>query len=331
VKPKENRRQDVWLGLFVLAALAVLITGSLWIAGSTLLGPPRILYRVRLPDSAGVEAGDRVRFAGVAVGRVSSVRLREDRDWPVAVQISIRPEVVLHEDSTASIASSSLLGSAFLQLEAGTPGSPRLPEGAEILGRPPGGIDAALARAEEVAAKTSDLIGRTADVIDSFSVQLSSLTSRAERALSDENVENLGLLLSSLRESVDSSAPRMAELFENLERMSGHLDESAEELPDLTRRLGTILAGLEQAFGADGERLGGLLDTAEGSLAAARDSLEMLGGNREQIEDLVRDFAETAANLKSLSQQLKERPYSLVRVKPLPERKPGDGLAEGSR
>ena len=85
------------------------------------------------------------------------------------------------------------------------------------------------------------------------------------------------------------------------------------------------------AFGAEGEHLGELIDTAEGGLAAARDSLDMLGGNREQIEAAVRDFAETAANLKSFSQELKERPYSLVRIKPLPDRKPGDGVAEGRR
>ena len=43
------------------------------------------------------------------------------------------------------------------------------------------------------------------------------------------------------------------------------------------------------------------------------------------------DFAATAANLKSLSQQLKERPYSLVRIKSLPDRRPGDGVEEGRR
>lgn len=331
MKRKENRRQDIWLGLFVLAALAVLITGSLWIAGSNIFGAQRIPYQVLLPDSAGIQTGDRVRLAGVAVGRVRSVRLREDREWPVVLQISVRQEVALHQDSTASIASASLLGSAFLQLEAGTPGGPRLPEGAEILGRPPAGIDAALARAEEVAARTGDLIDRTADILDSLSVQFSSLASRAERVLSDENTANLGHLIASLREGVDSGAPHMAELFENLERLTANLDESAEELPDLTRRLNGILAGLERAFGAEGEQLGGLLDTAEGSLAAARDSLDMLGGNREQIEAAVRDFAETAANLKNFSQELKERPYSLVRIKPLPDRKPGDGVAEGRR
>ena len=36
MKAKESRRQDVWLGLFVLIALGVLVTGSLYLVGEIL-------------------------------------------------------------------------------------------------------------------------------------------------------------------------------------------------------------------------------------------------------------------------------------------------------
>ena len=38
----EHKRADVRVGIFVLCALIILVVGSLWIAGSTLLAPQRI-------------------------------------------------------------------------------------------------------------------------------------------------------------------------------------------------------------------------------------------------------------------------------------------------
>ena len=78
-----ERWSDVKVGVFVLVALAILIAGSLWIAGGS-----SVRARVRFPttccsqDSGGVVAGDRVRVAGVAVGRV--------RTWSCAPRTSGR-------------------------------------------------------------------------------------------------------------------------------------------------------------------------------------------------------------------------------------------------
>ena len=66
----DNRSAEVKTGLFVLTALAVLVVGSLWIVGSTPLSGGQTEYRILMKDSGGIRAGDRVRVAGVEVGRV---------------------------------------------------------------------------------------------------------------------------------------------------------------------------------------------------------------------------------------------------------------------
>ena len=43
------------------------------------------------------------------------------------------------------------------------------------------------------------------------------------------------------------------------------------------------------------------------------------------------DLRDTVANLKSFSQQVRERPYSLVRIRDEPERRPGDGARRSSK
>jgi hypothetical protein len=91
------------------------------------------------------------------------------------------------------------------------------------------------------------------------------------------------------------------------------------------------VADLQAALGPDGERLARVLESAESSLTRADETFSVLGGNRGEIEATLRDLRDTLANLKAFSQLVKERPYSLVRVKPAPQREPGDGVKENSR
>jgi hypothetical protein len=113
--------------------------------------------------------------------------------------------------------------------------------------------------------------------------------------------------------------------------MAGQVEDGLEGLPGLRASLDALVADLHAAVGPDGERLARVLEAAETSLNRADETLSVLGGNRGEIEATLRDLRDTLANLKAFSQLVKERPYSLVRVKPEPQREPGDGVKESSR
>ena len=85
-----ERVKDIKVGAFVLSALAVLVVGSLWVAGSRALGAPRVEYVVRITESGGLQAGDRVRVAGVSIGRIKEVALDPGSAWPVTFRVAAR-------------------------------------------------------------------------------------------------------------------------------------------------------------------------------------------------------------------------------------------------
>ena len=133
----------------------------------------------------------------------------------------------------------------------------------------------------------------------------------------------LETILASLRTTLDEASPRIATMVDDLGVTARTLREGAQELPGMTEQIDGILASFDEAIGADGERLVRLLDSAERALDAAG---ETLGG--EEVDLMLRDLADTASNLKALSQQLKERPFSLVRIRSDPPRKPGEGRSK---
>jgi phospholipid/cholesterol/gamma-HCH transport system substrate-binding protein len=326
-----KRSADVRVGLFVLVALALLIAGSLWIAGSSFFGAPPIGYTVLMKDSAGLRSGDRVRIAGVPVGRIQRVLLQPGAEWPVAMQVGLRRELTIHVDATARITTAGLLGTAFLQIEPGSPDAPELPPGSEIRGTSGGGLDAAMARIDELSVSAIGLLEQTSGLVDQVAGELDPIMSNLQLLLSAENAEHLRGILAALDQTAGDAGPRLNALLTNLESVSARLDEGLEVLPDLTQDVSALIADVRTGFGPEGSRLAGLLDTAQGALLSADEALSMLGNNRAELETAMRDLATTVSNLKAFSQLVKERPYSLVRVKSEPERSPGDGLKEGGQ
>ena len=326
-----SRMSDVKVGAFVLVALAILIAGSLWLAGSAMIGPPRVDYRVRMKDAGGLQAGDRVRVSGVSVGRVEAIELRPEEDWPVVLSIHVKRSVPIKTDAEATLGTAGLLGASYLEIRIGSATAPRLGAGGEIHSVPPSGIEQALARVDEIAVKATALLDQLSGIFETVSTEIAPILHNLSRLLSEENAANLHQMLADLRHTTRDVGPRLTGLLERADGLLGGLEHGTAQLPELTAELEALVADLRTAIGPGGERLSGLLDTAESSLGRAGDTLGVVGSNRDELEAAIRDLSDTLANLKAFSQQVKEHPYRLVRIKHAPDRDPGDGVSAGPR
>ena len=328
---EESRLAEAKVGLFVLGALTLLLVGALWISRVSLLGERQNLYEVLMKDSAGVREGDGVRVAGVEVGRVKHVSLHPEQEWPVSLQVLLDLEIMVHADSSARIGSLGLLGSTFLEIDPGSAQAPPLSPGSPILGQETATLAKLLAQVDQISGKAINLVDQTTRTLDQVSGQLQPLMTQAGLFLSEENASAVRDLLVTTRGTLKESAPRIAELVRKLDLISDKVDRSLEGMPDLSRRLSRVVDDLDAALGPDGSRLVGVLDSAQSSITSAGHTLSMVNGKRGEVEAIVNDLHEAAANLKALSRTLKERPFSLVRIKPEPDRQPGSGTEREPR
>ena len=76
----------------------------------------RYVVRARFSSATGLKQGAPVRIAGVKVGIVSALALR---DYEAEAALSIRRSVELPKDTIASIRTEGLLGNAFVSLSPG--------------------------------------------------------------------------------------------------------------------------------------------------------------------------------------------------------------------
>jgi ABC-type transporter Mla subunit MlaD len=113
-----SRREQVWVGLFVLVAAGLLIGTVLSVAGTFSRGsiPHRAYYKF----AGGLEPGARVRFGGMKAGSVQRVRVDPDDPTRIEVDFNVAPDLPLKTDSVAKISSLGPLGDNYLELTTGT-------------------------------------------------------------------------------------------------------------------------------------------------------------------------------------------------------------------
>lgn len=326
---ERTRQGDVKVGLFVLLALVLLVAGSLWVVGVSWFGSKQVPYIVLMRDSGGVQSGDRVRFAGVAVGRVEEVRLRpDDHDWPVRIEVTLAPDIPVRVDSDARIVSAGLLGSSLLTIGSGSPEQPLLAPGGEIQGIPTAGLDETIAHVDQIGEMVIQLLDQMSLLLVEVTQEIGPLLNSTQQFTSGENAENVQAILVSLRTMTEDTSPRVVRLLDRLDAVVADLDKNLDAFPGLAEHATELLARLQVAVGPDGARLTRVLDAAESGLSSADETLSMLAGSRQDLEWMMRDLRDTVANLKAFSQHVKERPFSLVRVKMPAERRPGQDTAQ---
>lgn len=104
---------ETWMGLVVL-----LIAGSfLWVAYSVSDFSPAgdLELSAEFSTAGGLKIGDDVRLSGISIGKVVDLSL-DTESFTANVRLAIADDVALPSDSSARIASASLLGGNYLEI-----------------------------------------------------------------------------------------------------------------------------------------------------------------------------------------------------------------------
>jgi phospholipid/cholesterol/gamma-HCH transport system substrate-binding protein len=111
-----SRTTQFLVGLFALAGLTALAFLSFRLGKLELFSPPSYVIYANFDNVSGLKAGDNVEIAGVAVGKVLSITLKEDR---ARVQMRIDRGVQIDEDAIAAIRTRGLIGDKYVAISPG--------------------------------------------------------------------------------------------------------------------------------------------------------------------------------------------------------------------
>ncbi|QIV83342.1 virulence factor Mce family protein [Mycolicibacterium frederiksbergense] len=127
---KDNLGGAIWRLTIFLAVCLLGVFGLFAIFSQLRFGEGESGYRAEFTNVSGMEPDDFVRIAGVEVGKVGELQMRDDGS--VLVDFTVDESVVLTEGTRAIIRYDDLIGGRYLALEEGTGDTSRLQPGATI-------------------------------------------------------------------------------------------------------------------------------------------------------------------------------------------------------
>lgn len=157
-----TRAEKVRLGAFILVGLLVLV-GTIVVLTGMQVWERRDHYSVTFTENvAGLEVSGQVKYQGLRVGRVDSMKIDPDNPGAILVDLSLEPGTPLYEGTRAALEMNGMTGLKVVNLEAGDlrseriqPGA-RLPAGPSLIGTLSERAEAISMRAERVLANLEE-------------------------------------------------------------------------------------------------------------------------------------------------------------------------------
>lgn len=275
----ETKANYVLIGASTIIGAFLIMLFALWITTGDLRRGFNT-YDVVFDDPVrGLTEGGEVRFNGIKVGEVESLRIDPDNTNRVIARVRVSSDVPVKTDTEAQLEPIGLTGVTLIQLSTGSVEAELL---RPAFGAPPpriqgrgSQIDIIVARGEEVALRASEAMAAVRDL------------------LTDENIASV---TRSLR-NIEAVSQRLAAQ-DSVINSSG---DAAREIAQLSRQLQTDLADLDQTIDQVNQAAG----------VAAGETLPELALAAEEIR-------RAASSISRVANNLEENPSVLTPRSPRP-------------
>jgi phospholipid/cholesterol/gamma-HCH transport system substrate-binding protein len=317
-----SRREEVWVGLFVLVAAALLIATVLSIAGTFSRGG--IPHRSYFKFSGGLEPGVAVRFGGMKAGSVQAIRVDPHDSTRIEIDFKVARDIPLKVDSTAKITSFSALGDNYLELSTGTRRAALALPGSVVksvesfsfndLGDMVGAI-------EPLAQQALLKLNQRLD-------ELQVTVARANDLLSDRNRANISASLGNVNAMLAEDRPKLSTTLDNVQTATARLTSLLADLKKTVAQANDALGHIDAVVLENRRDLRASVTELRQTLASASAVMDRLNQtldyNTDNIDEALENVRVTTQQLRELTETLKRRPYTLIRADNPRERKPGD-------
>jgi len=211
----ENRSHAMLAGLFTLVFLVAAAIAAIWISKKNV--PLKPYELVSSSPVTGLSVQSQVRYQGVPVGKVESLRFIEDKPGQVRILIGVEPKAPVTEATWAEIVTAGVTGISNVELRDNGTSKVRLDSSAQQLA--------------EIPIKPS-FLERLQSQGGGMLASLERVLSQVEKITSDENIasvtkslKNTALLTERLSRSVEAMEPGLKKFPKVMDGLSDSIDK----------------------------------------------------------------------------------------------------------
>jgi phospholipid/cholesterol/gamma-HCH transport system substrate-binding protein len=298
------------VGAFVLGCFSVLAFTLIYLINAQ-LGVHTVPYRTYLRYAGGLEAGASVLFGGIDVGKVTAVRPAASDPTTIEILLNVKDNTPLNEKSVAKLGLVSVMSSAALSITTGSNDAKRLLPGSRIPSQEAASLDEISGKLTVVADNANGLITEVRGELHGISGDARTLLANLNSVTGPPNQRKIRDLLDNVDAMLATERPKIDRLTDQLNALSQHADETIQNVN------GTVTEVREPVR----KDLAELQDTLLETKHLLADMQVLVKANDYKIDDTIENLRTATENLDDLTESVKQRPWSLIRIKQPEDRK----------
>jgi len=292
------------VGAFVLGCFAILSFTIIYLVNAQ-FGGGTVPYRTYLRYAGGLEPGASVLFGGINVGKVTAVRPGTADPTRIEILLSVKQNTPVNEKSIAKLGIVSVMSAAALSITTGSNDAKRLPPGSSIQSQEAASLDEIAGKMAGVADNADALITQARGELEGITGDARSLLANLNTVTGKPNQQRIQAVLDHVNGMLDTEGPKIDRISDQVIALSQHADDTIQNVN------GTV----SDVRGPIRQDLVDLQNTLQQAKALLADMQVMVRANDYKIDDTMENLRTATDNLDQLTDSLKQRPWSLIRIK----------------
>ena len=312
------------VGTFVIVCL-ILLGLTVYYVGNEQWGRHLTPYKTYLRYAGGVAAGSEVLFGGISVGRVTTVRAWNQDPTKIEILLEVKEDTPVNQKSVAKLGSVSLMSSPALSITTGTQGAPRLSAGQVIPSQETVSIDDMTRKLSGIADSAESLITQVQGELQGISGQAQTLLTNLNDVTGPTNRKQIAEILQQVNTMVATQSPK-------IDRITDQVVLVTQDADSVVKKIGPLVDHTDATVANVNSTIDQLRDPIKQDLAQLQSTMEqaksliatlqtVVRSNDDNIHETIENIRAATENLDQLTDQVKQRPWSLVRIRQPKDRK----------
>jgi len=306
-------KTEAKVGAFVLICAAILLITVYRVTSAQIRGA-RVSYKTYLRNAGGLEPGADVLFGGITVGDVTAVRPDAQDPTRIEILLDVKQGTPLNAKCVVRLGSVTLVTNPVISISTGMNESPRLPPGSVIPSEETLSVD----NAERKVVALADSAHTLMDALQTDVKDAQRLIANLNDITGKPNQQRVANILANADTIVARTSPK-------LDQISDQLVKLTNEANGVMAKVGPAVDNINATASNANQTITSLREPTQADLVQVRQALtELQAQMRAKDQDItsaLENVRMITDNLNELTESVKERPWSLVRIREPKDRK----------
>ena len=312
------------VGAFVIISLFVL-GGAFYYVHMTQAVRGQVPYEAYFTYAGGLAPGAQVLFGGIQVGQVNTVEPSPQDPTRIEVRFDVKRGTAINQDSRARAGMVSIMGNPVLSITTGKKDARRLRPGEVVPSEEVASLDEIAQRVATVADSANALLTELRREIPGLTGEAQTVLGNLNEITGAKNQRYLRHSLSQVDALLNQESPKIARITDQINDLAKHADAVVVSTGPVISNVDRTVTNANHTIDAirapvtrDLAEAGRTIEQAQALMVSLRG---VVGANQGNIDEMVRDLRLASENIRALTEQVKERPWSLIRSQQPTERK----------